>query len=179
MQHFLFEYSAGGLIVRKTKILMVQVRNLEGHIVWTFPKGHIEKGETEEQTALREVYEETGWKCKILNFPISKKTATPNAGLSATTYWRITNPHCKSKTQKTEKIFESVCYKFKRNHHKISKKVLWFLMRPLSKTGKKDPHEILRVKWFSIREAERKTIYKSDKKLLKKLKLAFPALNIA
>jgi len=29
-----------------------------GH--WTFPKGHMEKGETERQTALREVREETG-----------------------------------------------------------------------------------------------------------------------
>lgn len=29
-----------------------------GH--WSFPKGHVEKGETEEETALREVLEETG-----------------------------------------------------------------------------------------------------------------------
>lgn len=29
-----------------------------GH--WGFPKGHIEQGETEEQAALRELYEETG-----------------------------------------------------------------------------------------------------------------------
>ena len=27
---------------------------------WTFPKGKLEKGETEEQAAVREVYEETG-----------------------------------------------------------------------------------------------------------------------
>ena len=29
-----------------------------GH--WSFPKGHVEPGETEEQTALREIKEETG-----------------------------------------------------------------------------------------------------------------------
>ena len=47
------------------KILMVQVKNLKGNIVWTFPKGHIEKGESAAQAALREVLEETGWKCEI------------------------------------------------------------------------------------------------------------------
>jgi len=32
----------------------------EGH--WDFPKGHVEKGETEEETARREIFEETGIK---------------------------------------------------------------------------------------------------------------------
>lgn len=34
------------------------VRSLEG--LWGFPKGHMEKGESEQETALREVKEETG-----------------------------------------------------------------------------------------------------------------------
>jgi 8-oxo-dGTP pyrophosphatase MutT (NUDIX family) len=40
---------------------MVYVENLGGGKVWTFPKGHPEKGETDEQAAVREVREETGW----------------------------------------------------------------------------------------------------------------------
>jgi 8-oxo-dGTP pyrophosphatase MutT (NUDIX family) len=36
----------------------------EGH--WDFPKGHVEKGESEEETALREIYEETGLKGVVL-----------------------------------------------------------------------------------------------------------------
>ena len=31
-----------------------------GRMVWSFPKGHIERGETAEQAAVREVREETG-----------------------------------------------------------------------------------------------------------------------
>ncbi len=35
-----------------------------GH--WDFPKGHVKKGETEEETALREVQEEVGLKAQII-----------------------------------------------------------------------------------------------------------------
>ena len=33
---------------------------------WIFPKGHVEPGETEEQAALRELQEETGYEGRIL-----------------------------------------------------------------------------------------------------------------
>ena len=50
------EKSCGAIVINKNnKILLVH--HNEGH--WDFPKGHIENGETEEQTAIREVKEET------------------------------------------------------------------------------------------------------------------------
>jgi 8-oxo-dGTP pyrophosphatase MutT (NUDIX family) len=33
--------------------------------VWTFPKGHPEKDESDQEAALREVREETGWECTV------------------------------------------------------------------------------------------------------------------
>lgn len=55
------EKSCGAIILRREndrwKTLLVQNRN-GGH--WAFPKGHVEEGETEKQTAIREVREETG-----------------------------------------------------------------------------------------------------------------------
>jgi ADP-ribose pyrophosphatase YjhB (NUDIX family) len=60
-----FEYSAGGIVRDGDTLLMVKVQNLEGQEIWTFPKGHIEKGEKSEEAALREVQEETGYKCEI------------------------------------------------------------------------------------------------------------------
>lgn len=45
---------------------MCRVKNLQGRLIWTFPKGHIEKGETPPAAALREVLEETGWLCRII-----------------------------------------------------------------------------------------------------------------
>jgi ADP-ribose pyrophosphatase YjhB (NUDIX family) len=59
------ESSAGGLVVRAGKVLLVKVENLQGEVRWTFPKGHLEAGEGARQAALREVEEETGWACRI------------------------------------------------------------------------------------------------------------------
>ena len=55
------EYTAGGVVYRPGEdgtvdILMIQDR--AGR--WTIPKGHVEEGERLEQTAVREVGEETG-----------------------------------------------------------------------------------------------------------------------
>jgi 8-oxo-dGTP diphosphatase len=58
------EFSARGVVGRGGKVLLVKVKNLKGEIRWTFPKGHLEKGETWRDAALREVEEETGWKCR-------------------------------------------------------------------------------------------------------------------
>ena len=46
---------------------MVKVQNLEGKIVWTFPKGHIETGEIPADTAQRELMEEAGILGNLLN----------------------------------------------------------------------------------------------------------------
>lgn len=37
-----------------------------GKLLWSLPKGHIEEGETTEQTAMREVKEETGISAHVL-----------------------------------------------------------------------------------------------------------------
>jgi 8-oxo-dGTP diphosphatase len=61
-----FEFSSGGIVREGDNLLMVKVENLEGHQIWTFPKGHIEKGEKSEEAAIREVEEETGYQCEIV-----------------------------------------------------------------------------------------------------------------
>ena len=61
---------------------MVKVENLEGDELWTFPKGHIEKGEKAPQAALREVEEETGYRCEIVK-PFERVQYYVQAGRSA------------------------------------------------------------------------------------------------
>jgi 8-oxo-dGTP pyrophosphatase MutT (NUDIX family) len=40
--------------------------NRGGKLEWCIPKGHLEKNETAEQAALREVFEETGLEAKVI-----------------------------------------------------------------------------------------------------------------
>ncbi|MEG0895257.1 MAG: NUDIX domain-containing protein [Oscillospiraceae bacterium] len=56
----LFEKSCGAIIYRKHhgNLEILLIKNICGGR-WSFPKGHVEIGETETQTALREVKEET------------------------------------------------------------------------------------------------------------------------
>lgn len=64
----LFEKSCGAVVFRRergeTQFLLVKNKNGRH---WGFPKGHVEDGETEQQTALREIKEETGLSVEILD----------------------------------------------------------------------------------------------------------------
>jgi len=59
------EVSAGGVMVRRRgdqiETALIHVRNR-----WGLPKGHVERGETADRTALREVREETGLDGKVI-----------------------------------------------------------------------------------------------------------------
>ena len=61
---FEYEKSCGAIVFNENteKILLVKMHN--GN--WGFPKGHIESNETKEETAIREVFEETNIKIKII-----------------------------------------------------------------------------------------------------------------
>ena len=55
------EKACGAVIIRDNKVLLVYQQNG----FWGFPKGHIEEGETEVETAKREVEEEVGLEVEI------------------------------------------------------------------------------------------------------------------
>ena len=57
------EKSCGCIIFDNDQVLLI--RQVQGH--WTFPKGHVENNETEEETAIREVKEETNCDAKIID----------------------------------------------------------------------------------------------------------------
>ena len=79
------ETSAGGLVIDgidgpKDNQVAALIGRIDrrGRMLWSLPKGHIELGETAEQTAIREVAEETGIQGSVL------------AALGSIDYWFVT-----------------------------------------------------------------------------------------
>src|SRR5882757_9941652 len=79
------ETSAGGLVIdgidgpKDDQVAALIGRaDRRGRMLWSLPKGHIEMGETAEQTAIREVAEETGIQGSVL------------AALGSIDYWFVT-----------------------------------------------------------------------------------------
>src|SRR6201991_1226882 len=79
------ETSTGGLVIdgidgpKDTQVAALIGRiDRRGRMLWSLPKGHIELGETAEQTAIREVAEETGIQGSVL------------AALGSIDYWFVT-----------------------------------------------------------------------------------------
>ena len=58
------ETSAGGVVLDLSRnppaVALIARHDRRSRLLWSLPKGHVEEGETPEQAALREVFEETG-----------------------------------------------------------------------------------------------------------------------
>ncbi|MGH8774544.1 MAG: NUDIX hydrolase [Jiangellaceae bacterium] len=65
------ETSAGGLVVDRvgaaTRAALIGRIDRRGRLEWVLPKGHVEPGESPEQTAVREVREETGLQARVVS----------------------------------------------------------------------------------------------------------------
>lgn len=62
-----FEKSCGAIVykIEKKEIYILLIQMNRGH--WAFPKGHMKLNETEEQTSLREIKEETNLEVNIVD----------------------------------------------------------------------------------------------------------------
>jgi 8-oxo-dGTP diphosphatase len=61
--------AAGGLLVRRQAgQIQIALVHRPIHQDWSYPKGKLEEGETFEEAAQREVFEETGFICRLLRF---------------------------------------------------------------------------------------------------------------
>ena len=75
---------ACGIVNKDNKVLMVKRAKKEGDLLWVFPGGKIEDGETSEQACIREVFEETGLNVSIIG--LIGERIHPNTGMKIIYY---------------------------------------------------------------------------------------------
>jgi 8-oxo-dGTP diphosphatase len=78
--------AAGGVVVRDGRVLLVHRPKYDD---WTLPKGKLERGESWEEAALREVEEETGLVCELGELVGTTHYEVPD-GAKEVRYFRLT-----------------------------------------------------------------------------------------
>ena len=79
--------AAGGVVLRDGSVLVIHRRR---HDDWSLPKGHVEAGETWQEAALREVWEETGLRCELGEYLGATNYVAPAEGAKEVRYWLMT-----------------------------------------------------------------------------------------
>ena len=102
------EISAGGVVIFGNAILLLRKFNGD----WVLPKGKIEPGEDIRDTALREVFEESGVKAKIIRYlgmaNYNYRNLKQNETVCKTVHWYLMEAYnMDSIPQKEEGFIES------------------------------------------------------------------------
>ncbi|HET7340388.1 MAG TPA: NUDIX domain-containing protein [Methylomirabilota bacterium] len=92
------EFSAGGLVLDdEGRVLLIRARDLRNQPVWTLPKGGLAPGESSMDAALREVQEETGYRCEIVRemAPVTYWFQRGGRRIRKTVRWYLMRPLAK------------------------------------------------------------------------------------
>ena len=112
--------SCGGVVIFRGKILILYKNFRCKYEGWVLPKGTVEKGEQFEETALREVREETGVNATIIKY-VGKSEYTfrvPQGTVDKQVHWYLmASDSYYSKPQREEYFVDSGYYKFHEAYH--------------------------------------------------------------
>jgi 8-oxo-dGTP diphosphatase len=81
----------GVFVIKNNKFLMGCRRGAHGAETWSVPGGHLEFGETWEQTAEREIFEETGITIKNIRFGAVTNDIFHNEDKHYVTIWMVSD----------------------------------------------------------------------------------------
>ena len=107
--------SCGGVVLFRGKILLLYKNFKNKYEGWVLPKGTVESGEEFKDTALREVFEETGVRASIVKYVGSSDYTfnVPDDTVEKEVHWYLMMAESYySKPQREEYFVDSGYYKF-------------------------------------------------------------------
>lgn len=150
------QHSAGGIVYRQRegKIEIAMIQDSYGR--WTFPKGHVETGETFEEAAKREISEEIGIDESLLHTKIE---------LGEMEYWFTSHFQSDIEAGQQAGIASGP------DGVLIHKYVTYFLFETASDTElTPQEKEVTAVDWVSLTEIDERNEYEDNRDLIKKAK---------
>ena len=112
--------SCGGVVIFRGKVLLLYKNYKNKYEGWVLPKGTVEKGEEHDETALREVKEETGASASIIKY-VGKSNYTFNTAFDVVNkdvHWYLMMADSYySKPQREEYFVDSGYYKYHEAYH--------------------------------------------------------------
>ncbi len=112
--------SCGGVVIFRGKILLLYKNFKNRYEGWVLPKGTVEMGEKHVETALREVFEESGVKATVMKY-IGKSEYTfnvPQDIVEKEVHWYLMMAdNYYSKPQREEFFVDSGYYKYHEAYH--------------------------------------------------------------
>ena len=112
--------SCGGVVIFRGKILVLYKNYKNKYEGWVLPKGTVEAGEAFNETAIREVREETGVSASIIKY-VGKSQYTFNTSsdtIVKDVHWYLMmSDSYSSKPQREEFFVESGYYKYHEAYH--------------------------------------------------------------
>lgn len=112
--------SCGGVVVFRGKVLLLYKNYRNRYEGWVLPKGTVEEGEEYQDTALREVNEESGAQASIIKYVGKSKYTfnTPSDTVAKDVHWYLMMADSYfSKPQREEYFVDSGFYKYHEAYH--------------------------------------------------------------
>ena len=112
--------SCGGVVIFRGKILLLYKNFKNRYEGWVLPKGTVERGEKHVETALREVFEETGVKAAVMKYIGTSEYSfnVPQDTVEKEVHWYLMMAdNYYSKPQREEFFVDSGYYKYHEAYH--------------------------------------------------------------
>ena len=153
-----FVLSAGAVIFNSTRDKVCLIKNEKGEFF--LPKGRKNVGESLEEAALRESYEETGYQCELLPVTMPSR-ATPISD---------TKEHLPDLVRMFEGATEPIAISTRPSPDGNQKIIFWFLAvtNGTKNQATQMENENFRVDFYTFEEALQKLTFEVDRKLIQK-----------